>query len=29
MLNKKIFLWNDIPKGILYDEIHSFTPVIL
>jgi hypothetical protein len=28
-LGKKIFLWNDIPEGILYDEIHGFDPVIL
>ncbi len=26
---KKIFLWNDIPKGILYDEIHGFGPIII
>jgi len=29
MDNKKIFLWNDIPKGILYDEIHGFNPTII
>ena len=29
MANKKIFLWNDIPEGILYDEIHGFAPVII
>ncbi len=28
-LGKKIFLWNDIPEGILYDEIHGFDPVVL
>lgn len=28
-LGKKIFLWNDIPKGILYDEIDGFDPVII
>jgi hypothetical protein len=29
MLDKKIFLWNDIPKGILYDEIHGFAPTVI
>lgn len=29
ILGKKIFLWNDIPEGILYDEIHGFDPVLL
>ena len=28
-LNKKIYLYNDIPKGILYDEIEGFAPVII
>lgn len=28
-LNKKIYLYNDIPEGILYDEIHGFNPVII
>ena len=28
-LNKKIYLYNDIPKGMLYDEIHGFAPVII
>lgn len=28
-LNKKIYLYNDIPAGILYDEIQGFNPVIL
>ena len=28
-LNKKIYLYNDIPKGILYDEIQGFAPVII
>lgn len=28
-MGKTIYLWNDIPKGILYDEIHSFDPLIL
>ena len=26
MEGKKIFLWNDIPDGILFDEISSFSP---
>ena len=29
MKNKKIYLWNDIPEGILYDEIAGFSPIIL
>jgi hypothetical protein len=29
MMGKKIFLWNDIPEGILYDEIHGFAPVVI
>ena len=28
-LNKKIFLYNDIPEGILKDEIGGFCPVII
>jgi len=28
-LNKKIYLYNDIPKGILYDEIQGFGPIII
>ena len=28
-LNKKIYLYNDIPDGILYDEIHGFAPIII
>ena len=28
-LNKKIFLYNDIPKGILSDEIKGFNPIII
>ncbi len=28
-LNKKIYLYNDIPKGILYDEIQGFDPIII
>ena len=27
--NKKIFLLNDIPTGILYDEIEGFSPIII
>lgn len=27
--NKKIFLYNQIPEGMLYDEIHSFGPIII
>lgn len=28
-MNKKIFLFNDIPEGMLYDEIQGFNPVII
>ncbi|MBQ3021619.1 MAG: hypothetical protein IJD92_05310 [Bacilli bacterium] len=28
-LNKKIYLYNDIPEGILYDEIDGFSPIII
>ena len=28
-LNKKIYLYNDIPEGMLYDEIQGFAPIIL
>lgn len=28
-LNKKIFLWNDIPEGTLRDEIIGFNPVVI
>lgn len=28
-LNKKIYLYNDIPKGILFDEIEGFNPEII
>jgi hypothetical protein len=28
-LNKKIFLYNAIPKGMLYDEIEGFNPIII
>lgn len=27
--NKKIYLYNDIPKGILYDEIDGFAPILI
>lgn len=29
MKNKKIYLYNDIPEGILYDEISGMSPVII
>ena len=28
-LNKKIFLINDIPRGMLFDEIEGFNPTVL
>ena len=28
-LGKKIFLYNDIPEGILFDEIEGFNPIII
>ena len=28
-LNKKIYLYNGIPKGMLYDEIQGFAPIII
>ena len=28
-LKKKIYLYNDIPKGMLYDEIEGFGPIII
>ena len=28
-LDKKIFLYNDIPEGMLYDEIEGFGPTII
>ena len=27
--NKKIYLYHDIPKGMLYDEIAGFDPIII
>lgn len=29
MKNKKIYLYNDIPEGMLYDEIAGFSPIII
>ena len=29
MRNKKIFLYNDIPEGMLYDEIAGFAPTVI
>lgn len=29
MGNKKIYLYNDIPEGMLYDEISGFSPVVI
>ena len=29
MENKKIYLYNSIPKGILFDEINGFSPIII
>ncbi len=29
MGNKKIYLYNDIPQGMLYDEIHGFSPIVI
>ena len=28
-LGKKIYLYNDVPEGILYDEIQGFNPFII
>jgi len=28
-LGKKVFMYNDIPEGILHDEIRGFDPIIL
>ena len=28
-LNKKIYLYSDIPEGMLYDEIQGFAPIII
>lgn len=29
MKNKKIYLYNDIPEGMLYDEVSGFSPIII
>ncbi len=29
MQNKKIYLYNDIPEGMLYDEISGFSPTVI
>lgn len=29
MKNKKIYLYNDIPEGMLYDEISGLSPVVI
>ena len=29
MKNKKIYLYNDIPEGILFDEIYGFSPIVI
>ena len=29
MKGKKIYLYNDIPEGMLYDEISGFSPIII
>lgn len=29
MKEKKIYLYNDIPEGMLYDEISGFAPIII
>ena len=28
-LNKKIYMYNDVPEGLLYDEIDGFSPIII
>lgn len=28
-LNKQIYLYNDIPQGMLFDEIEGFAPIVL
>ena len=28
-MNKKIYMYNDIPDGILFDELQGFAPIIL
>ncbi len=29
MQDKKIYLYNDIPEGMLYDEISGFSPIVI
>ena len=29
MKNKKIYLYNAIPEGMLYDEISGFSPIVI
>lgn len=29
MNNKKIYLYNDIPEGMLFDEISGFSPIVI
>ena len=29
MKEKKIYLYNDIPEGMLYDEISGFSPIVI
>ena len=29
MQNKKIYLYNNIPEGMLYDEISGFSPIVI
>ena len=29
MNDKKIYLYNDIPEGMLYDEISGFSPIVI
>ena len=29
MEDKKIYLWNEVPEGILFDEISGFAPEII
>lgn len=29
MKNKKIYLYNDIPNGMLFDEISGFSPIVI
>lgn len=29
MEGRKIYLWNDVPEGLLFDEISAFSPVVI